>query len=101
MGWQPKSPNRGGTLGQQRWPDRLRLAGSEAGREVVLGRLSNAAHPFGESGQGGSHWKNEVHGDVLSAGGGMAWRGQSAVVGGRLLSRDAVWCPRGAQDGED
>jgi hypothetical protein len=63
-------------LGQQRrWrrPDRLRLAGSEAGREVALGRLDNVAHPSRESGQGGSHRKNALHDDVWSVGG--QWHG--------------------------
>jgi hypothetical protein len=98
MGWQPISQNRGGTLSQWRhwWrPGRLRLAGSEAGREVALGRLGNAAHPSGESGQGGPHSKNALHGDVWSARG--EWRGG----GGRVLRREDIRHSHGAQDGVD
>jgi hypothetical protein len=69
----PSQWTQGRALGQRRrWqrPGRLRLADSGVDREVVLGRLGNAAHPSGESGQGGPHRKNELHGDVWSTGGG-------------------------------
>jgi hypothetical protein len=39
------------------------------GRKVALGRLGSAEHPSGESGRGGSHRKNVLHGDVTR------WRG--------------------------
>jgi hypothetical protein len=52
---------------------------------VVLGRLGNTAHPSGESGQGGPHRKNELHGDVWSAeGDGGEGRRPGVVVGSSL-----------------
>jgi hypothetical protein len=98
MGWQPKLQNRGGTLGQRQrwlWPGRLRLAGSEASREVALGRLGNAVHPSGESGQEGSHRKNALRGDVWSA------EGERRGGGTRVLRREDIKRSRGAQDGVD
>jgi hypothetical protein len=51
----------------------------------VLGRLGNAAHPSGESGQGGPHQKNELYGEVWSVGGERRW-GAVAGGGGRQLA---------------
>jgi hypothetical protein len=75
----------GEALGQRwRWrrPGRLRLPSSGVGGEVVLGRLGNAAHPSGESRQGGPHRKNDLYGEVWLAGGERRW-GATSQGGGR------------------
>jgi hypothetical protein len=51
----------------------------------VLGRLGNAAHPSGESGQGGPHRKNELYGEVWSTGG-ERWQGAASDGGGGHLA---------------
>jgi hypothetical protein len=56
--------------------------GSGVNREVTLGQLGNAVNPSEESGQGGPHRKNELHGDVQSAGG-ERWWGVASGGGGR------------------
>jgi hypothetical protein len=83
----------------RRWrrPDQLRLAGSGVGREVVLGRLCKAAHPSGESGQGGRHRKTSSMtmcgqpegsgGGGGAASGGRGW--QITMQGGRTQPRSA------------
>jgi hypothetical protein len=98
----PSQWTQGRALGQRRrWrrPDRVRLAGSGVGREVVLGRLDSVAHPSGESGQGGPHRKNELHGNVWSARG-ERWWGAASGGGGRQLAvrgGRTQWCgARGA-----
>jgi hypothetical protein len=63
----------------------------------VLGQLGNAAHPSGESGQGGPHQKNELHGDVWSAGGERRWGAASRGGGRQLTVRGGRTQRRGAR----
>jgi hypothetical protein len=66
------------------------LPAARVGGEVVLGRLGNAVHPFGESGQGGPHQKNELHGDVWLVGGEWRWRAASGVLVGSSRCGEVV-----------
>jgi hypothetical protein len=63
----------------------------------VLGRLDNAAHPSGESGKRGPHRKNELHGDVWSAGGERRWGWRLGGGGQQLTVRGGRTQRRGAR----